>query len=426
MMLPGKEFEGLQWVQQLFSLEPEWTLEPDLAAIKETIEEALQLHGQDVVVSFLAQGAFNKLYEVQAGKQALVMRVSLPVDPQYKTRSEVATVSWIQHHTSLPVPKIIAYQATRENSLGFEWILMEKIPGRPLADAWRSMEYPVKEQLVQRLAMYSSSVFKNQLRGIGNIYADSSSPESFSSNVGRIVSMQFFWGNHILQDVPRGPFQSSKDWILSSLLFNERDCNSTLAKYQNRDDLSSDDEDDVEDAERTLTIIKRLKAHVDDFFPDSGQIPEASMLFHDDLNQHNILVDENGILTGVVDWECVSALPLWKACYYPSFLEGRPRETKPDQTTYHHAENGEPDIIYWEHLMEYELTELRRYFLQEMRRLEPGWIEVFESATAKRDFHIAVQNCDNGLVSRDITEWLDDIARGKGTEQSLRARLDGS
>src|SRR4051812_9252639 len=85
---------------------------------------------------------------------------------------------------------------------------------------------------------------------------------------------------HILQDIPRGPFQSSKNWISSCLSFSEYDCSSTLAKYENRDDLSSDDEGDVEDAERTLRIIKTLKSHVNEFFSDCGQDLEPSMLFH--------------------------------------------------------------------------------------------------------------------------------------------------
>ena len=54
--------------------------------------------------------------------------------------------------------------------------------------------------------------------------------------------------------------------------------------------------------------------------------------------------------------------------------------------------------------MEYELTKLRRYFLDEMRQLQPNWIEVFDSATAKRDFYIAAQNCDNEFVAKNITE----------------------
>ena len=141
------------------------------------------------------------------------------------------------------------------------------------------------------LAAYSSCLFKNHLRGIGNIYPDSLILPH-SPIVQRICSGRFFVGDHILQNLPRGPFCSSKDWIFSYLSFIEHDCNST----------------DGEDAKTTLQLIGRLKSHVSKFFP---QDLEPSMLFHG---------DDNGILTGVVDWECASALPLWKACDFPSFL----------------------------------------------------------------------------------------------------------
>ena len=41
-----------------------------------------------------------------------------------------------------------------------------------------------------------------------------------------------------------------------------------------------------------------------------------------------MLVDEGVSLTAVVDWEYMSALPLWYACRYPAFLDGRDRATK--------------------------------------------------------------------------------------------------
>ena len=207
---------------------PQWTIEPNLESMKYMIEEDRQSQGQEVVVSSLAncKGLLNKIYNVQVGSQTSIMRVSLPVDPQYKTLSEVATVGWMRRFTSLPVPKIISYHANRDNLLGFEWILMEKMPGRPLEDAWKSMHFSAKEQLVRNLAAYSSCLFKNQLRGIGNIYPDSSILPR-SPIVQRIVPPQFFVGVHILQDLPRGPFCSSKDWIFSYLSFIEHDCNST-------------------------------------------------------------------------------------------------------------------------------------------------------------------------------------------------------
>lgn len=213
-----------------FSLEPQWTTDVDPKSIKQVIGSIYST--QTVQVSFLAQGALNKLYDIRTDNDTLVMRVSLPVDPQWKTISEVATMEWMRLNTALPVPKIFAHQASQENAIGFEWILMAKVPGKTLADAWRSIPWEAKEQLVQQLAIYSSTLFKKQLRNIGNIYASSGS-EPFRNDtlpeVKRIVSMQFFWGDHIQQDVPRGPFRSSKDWIAARLSFNEHDCKSTLA-----------------------------------------------------------------------------------------------------------------------------------------------------------------------------------------------------
>ncbi|KAJ5749593.1 hypothetical protein N7533_006621 [Penicillium manginii] len=62
------------------------------------------------------------------------MRISLPDEPIRKTQSEVATVKWIQRVTEIPTLRIIAYDATRETEIGFEWILMTEIPGKPSAD----------------------------------------------------------------------------------------------------------------------------------------------------------------------------------------------------------------------------------------------------------------------------------------------------
>jgi len=137
----------------------------------------------------------------------------------------------------------------------------------------------------------------------------------------------------------------------------------------------------------------------------------------------DILVDDNGILTGVVQWECASALPLWTACDFPYFLSDKPRYKKPDQEFSPEGDEWD-DYFYTEHL-QYELTKLRQYFLDEMRQLEPKWIEVFESATAtaQRDFLFAVRNCTDGFLDIFTNEWLDDVASKKGPVRSLLARV---
>ena len=179
------------------------------------------------------------------------MRVWLPVGPYYKTMSEVSTVEWISHTTNIPVPQVIIYQSSQEDPIGFEWIIMTRMPGRPLKELWHSLSFSAKTSLVGEFAAYSSCLFQNQLQGIGNLYRAALNDSTLSEatwpagnpaysnhsplsekehlhtglpDVGRIVSMHFFWGSHILQDVHRGPFTSSSDWITSHLSLSENDC----------------------------------------------------------------------------------------------------------------------------------------------------------------------------------------------------------
>lgn len=453
--------DGLSWTQKTFGLEPCWTLEPAPSVIQQTIQSFWP--SSTVKVGFLAQGAFNKIYEVSIDDDCFIMRVSLPVDPHYKTRSEVATMDWVRRITRLPVPEIITYESSPENPIGFEWILMTKMPGRPLGEVWRSLPFSGKSRLVRECAIQSACLFRHQLQGIGNIYGESSGVQySLSTNksppsrgpvntkisapakaqgsdgtshllgnkcphaalpeVGRIVSMQFFWGSRIHRDIHRGPFRSSKDWMAARLMLSQLDCHSSLDKYSTG--RPDSDEDEIEDATRTLQIIDQLNSLLPLMFPTSGDDFEPSVIFHDDLSKHNILVDDVGQLAGALDWECVSALPLWKACYYPSFLEEPPRHSEPDVERYHREANGEPSDLYFEHLWEYEATLLRGIFIDEMARLDPGWMEVFEKSQSKRDFDIAVQNCDNELVARHIDAWIRDITASQDNLRSLRDRID--
>jgi hypothetical protein len=62
------------------------------------------------------------------------MRVTIPVDPYFKTASKVATLKFLSQHTSIPVPSVIAYDTSPENQLGFEWTLMTRLPGVPLKE----------------------------------------------------------------------------------------------------------------------------------------------------------------------------------------------------------------------------------------------------------------------------------------------------
>ncbi|KAK0758527.1 hypothetical protein N5P37_008926 [Trichoderma harzianum] len=136
---------------------------------------------------------------------------------------------------------------------------------------------------------------------------------------GRLVSTEFFMGDHLTYDIPRGPFRSSYDWLNAILTIIIRHQTLVLEK--------SEDEDDIEDAEDILPVAQTLLALLPKVSPPDLTTSESSALQHHDLNLNNILVNEQGEVTAVLDWEYVSALPLWMLTQMPKFLDGEPRDT---------------------------------------------------------------------------------------------------
>ena len=66
------------------------------------------------------------------------------MEPFYKIASEVANLSYVRGHTSVPVPRIVAHSSTADNELGFEWVLTEKTPGVSLKSVWHEMVMEMK------------------------------------------------------------------------------------------------------------------------------------------------------------------------------------------------------------------------------------------------------------------------------------------
>lgn len=87
------------------------------------------------------------------------------------------------------------------------------------------MTWESKEALTAKIAHYSAELLSIRFSGIGNLFRDQDTAESMHCQdagspgfaIGRIVSMQFFWGDHFTYDIPRGPFSTSAEWLLARL-----------------------------------------------------------------------------------------------------------------------------------------------------------------------------------------------------------------
>lgn len=139
----------LVWKDELFGWEPAWAVDPSINAVTTIAKNVLKTRiktqpdedsrQESVQANHLAQGAFNKLYSIQTSNETYVMRIALPVDPGFKTDSEAATLQCVHVNTTIPVPTVIAFDSTRKNMLGLEWMMMSLMPGKVLEEVWCSL-----------------------------------------------------------------------------------------------------------------------------------------------------------------------------------------------------------------------------------------------------------------------------------------------
>lgn len=405
----------VEWVSDLTGTQPRWVIEPSLIAIEELVRRRLNLSSAPYEVSFFAEGGFNKLYKIRTTDGEYLIRVALPVDPRWKTLSEFATLEFVRRHGTELVPQVIEFDvdiSSTENIVGFEWMIMGKLPGVVLEDRWQEMTWDAKVELVRTIVLVLANLFDHPLTNIGNIYPESDStsvPEN--PTVGRIVSMTFFWNQHSTQNVDRGPFVSSHDWFAARLAFVLNDAVETFR--------TSDDEDERNEAFESQKLAQSLLRILPSLFPPQPDAPEKTVISHDDLSFHNLLVDESGRLTGIIDWECISALPLWKACQIPAFLQGPARTDSPVLKTYSIDEQtGVPNELYYEHLREWEKTKLRELFLKEMAVVRPQWLKEHREGQVRADFDLAVQGCDNEFARESVKRWVDSMKQDSTEETS--------
>ncbi|PGH01708.1 hypothetical protein AJ80_08975 [Polytolypa hystricis UAMH7299] len=435
-----KNQDGAAWKRDLYILAPMRFPLPNPETIKLLARRHLGLGADGLCeIQTYGGGACNELYFLKTHDGYFLMRVSLPVRLLQKTMSEVATIEFARSEISMPVPTIVAYHPSTRNELGFEWMLMGMMPGEPLDKKWTKLPMSAKEELVRQLARYQAKLFEKRFLRIGSLYKSSDyevaetptdpaiDPQlsnlqttQIPLTVGRAASTSFVW-DHYNHDVRRGPFKNSYEWLHARLTLSLADQEETMKNWD------SEDEEDVEISNIAIKAVLGLLEMLPNIFLPTETI-ETTIVHHDDLRMSNILVDDAGKITGIVDWEFVCTLPLWRACQLPYALESRDREKGPNREDYpteltSPTPGNEPpkdsagdegvNSLFWEHLVEYELTKLRRVFISEMEQIQPGWVEEWKNGALKAEFEKAVEFLDNDYCFKLVGRWVDAYQSGQ-------------
>ncbi|KAK5938758.1 hypothetical protein PMZ80_008950 [Knufia obscura] len=396
---------GVRWNPGFW---PEWTQTIDLDHIGDIAHRELHLDNEEgCIASRLGHGTLNQLYLLKTDSgQEYVFRASLPVCSVLKTQSEVATMKLVRSRTSIPIPEIISY-GLDSSEMGYEWILMTKIPGRDLGIAGMGLSLDAKRALVRQLAKYQAGLFALRFSGIGNLVTiaepsgeskkSSSDPSPKAYTVGQCCTYEFFMLDHLSSGIPKGPFDNSAQWLTALLNIFIRDQDRLFREGGTSVSLAEQDPEDVqqefwnyahgtsEEACFRKQVAERLKALVQKVFPVDDGSAEQTMLFHHDLHTGNVMVDEEGRLSGIGEETIVQ----------------EPAEPK----------TGEDD--FWEYLTEEEQALLREEFLATMRVICPEWIEIREKSVLQTNLGIAVSAIGNPHHTTAIEQWCNAVEKGK-------------
>lgn len=190
-----------------------------------------------------------------------------------------------------------------------------------------------------------------------------------------------------------------------------------ITKLQHTEHSDSYDSDDEEQPEGMSEIYTKLQKVIPKIFtkPAEEHEHEETILFNGDISLNNIIVSPSGNLVGIVGWECTTTVPPWHACQIPQFLDGlistctTSQPQPPPPLTPEALADKDAVQFHNEQLQDYELTCLRTFFVEEMRRQCPEWLVQWEDGAKKRDVLIAIEECGNDNRWTLINGWLDAV-----------------
>ncbi|KAI9702990.1 MAG: hypothetical protein M1836_008204 [Candelina mexicana] len=286
-------------------------------------------------------GMYNKalLLTMNDGSQ-VVAKIPNPNagQPHFTIASEVATMDFVRNILGTPAPKVYAWSSrTHENKVGAEYIIMEKVPGVPLDDVWRTMGIEDRFKIVKTIASYqkawTSTIF-NQYGSLyyskdldtstsGPLYTDSHGDTITNTkfSVGPSTGREFNDDGRAAVKFDRGPWKSLVDYQVA-IGRRESICIRELSRLPKSPITVLGTGTYQPTREKKLKALEYYLSMIKYLIPTDQSI-HAPCLWHGDLHVENILVNpENHTeIVGIIDWQSTELAPLFGHARPPGFLD---------------------------------------------------------------------------------------------------------
>ena len=349
----------LRFAGSPYHFAPVWPYQPSLEAIKSLAIRYLpssyfsstRTSASSLEVEPFEQSPYHKAYSISYpnAPKTYIFRVNIPVFPYYKTSSEVATLKFLKHKTSVKVPSVVAYDEYERNELGYEWIMFEKIEGVSLKSVWRTMSFEAKIKLVKELAGMMADLRAIKFKEAGSIHFKPVERERGTHDVledamgnlaiepkskrerekgwviGKMIS-EFWFDDAIKMHVHgnSGPFKSTEEWMCEKVNTQKAWIKTSVKMFkarQSNHDAYDPDSDYEDESEEMLHVCDGFLRMIPKLCKEGAKWDGGNVLVNDDISDTNIIVDpESFAIKGIMDWEMACVVPMWKAKTYPYFL----------------------------------------------------------------------------------------------------------
>ncbi|KAL8787241.1 MAG: hypothetical protein Q9195_007851 [Heterodermia aff. obscurata] len=318
---------------------PVWPPErqPDIDVIRTLAKKHLQelakgpLNDTSLEVSFFAEGAYNKLFLIAAPElgSSYLLRATLPVEPYFKTESELEGVTVYDTWRKMPWDrKLILVEEvaklTKElHSHTFDKIgsLYFKSALDDLADGRDRLVTATSNQNDERNDSDHHVILTGMSKEVG-LEKQHERPEIATEIV--TSQAQAFSSAYDQVSAAHPPVSPENPGADEHITKASSEKTSFQLQWIKRGPVEDDDEFG-DDFEEEVPKMKRYCNEYLDVLPRVFANEEAELpytLHHHDLNASNIIVDpETFKIIGIVDWEMVNIVPLWRAASYPRFLD---------------------------------------------------------------------------------------------------------
>jgi Phosphotransferase enzyme family len=245
--------------------------------------------------------------------------------------------------TTIPVPFVYAFDSSGENSVGLEWIVMNKIYGNPYdedLEARLSMES--KLRLHRTVADWIHQLSALRFDKIGSVYRNRSQPTNQSTVLlGPLSDIEFALDYRQDYHIPLGPYDSLRDYLKAFTEIYEaetldprqqqrsrfwdlfRDLKNQGATQQRRAEVQMDMPPSIyskSDLENIPRFCQELREIIPLVVKETVLPPQSTFLWHFDISRKNLILDDSGEPIALLDWEQISTRPISMGLPLPRFI----------------------------------------------------------------------------------------------------------